>query len=263
MTKGTTVHYFHAEEPELRRAMEHAVGGLAPPVDLVPGALLLGRRRRARARLATAGGGVAAAALATVLAVGFVPPGDDDMVAEPPASTATEPGLPGPTVSTPVPSQDNPESHARAVDYRARVSALLSELLPGVGAVSATDYDIARYRGVTGSDAAYQITFSATPDADPDAWRCEASESTETCTELQLSGGTPAAVRTTPDGQSAAGLRVVFPYSGTEATVAVAADSGEEGALPVDVADLTAVAESQDARELLLEGAELAQSMAS
>ncbi|MDT0323617.1 hypothetical protein [Streptomyces millisiae] len=263
MTKGTTVHYFHAEEPELRRAMEHAVGGLAPPVDLVPGALLLGRRRRARARLATAGGGVAVAALATVLGVGFVPPGDDAVVAEPPASTATEPGLPGPTVSTPVPTPNNAESHARAVDYRARVAALLDELLPGLGAVSATDYDIARYRAMTGSDAAYQITFSATPEVDANTGRCAASESAETCTELQLSDGTPAAVRTTPGGQSAAGLRVVFSYGGTEATVAVDADSGEEGALPVDVADLTAVAENQDARELLLEGAELAQAMAS
>ncbi|TDC27309.1 hypothetical protein E1265_02125 [Streptomyces sp. 8K308] len=262
---GTTVHDFHAEEPELRRAMEQAVGGLAPPVDLVPAALALGRRRRAaRVRLATAGGGVAAATLATVLVIGFVPR-DDDARAQPPTSTVAEPGPVGPTLATPVPTEDAEDYHERAVDYRARVVAMLSEQLPEeLGAVSTTDYDIAGYRASAENGVDSLVTFSATrADIDPDAGRCDENAAPGRCTEVRLSDGTPLAVNENSAGGTVFDLWARFAFGGVVATIGVAADAGTGSAVPVDSADLAALAESQEARELLLEGAELAQAMAS
>ncbi|GAB2878837.1 hypothetical protein [Streptomyces mayteni] len=252
------MHDFHAEEPALRRVMEQAVDGLAPPADLVPRALTLGRRRRARIRLATAGGGLAVAAVTAALVVGYVPRGTDPTPASPVAS-GTSTGGTGAPMTTP-----ETADVADPVDvYRARVMDTLDRLLPArAGSIVGLVDDSATYIGQT-ENGDYRISLSATPSPGGTGGSCSDAGFDGACQSYALDDGTPVAVWTESDGGADVSVRATFRQQDLVAEILVSTATNSGAPLVLSAEDLVAMANDDEVRDLLDEGAELAEEGAS
>ncbi|WP_330453143.1 MULTISPECIES: hypothetical protein [unclassified Streptomyces] len=166
-------------EQLIRAAMERAAEDAPTPPDLVPVALVRGRRRRARSRAAIGAGMAAVAALGVLGATlpmwgGGAEPTRNVSV----ASSASATGAPQPT-RTPVhvepsPGESSmadlpPAERARREEFQQWAAALFDELLPeAFGPVRPVDLDVSRYQG--GSDGqVFPLVFSVRPKAAPGA----------------------------------------------------------------------------------------------
>ncbi|TDC76686.1 hypothetical protein [Streptomyces hainanensis] len=248
------MHDFNAEEPALRRAMEQAVDGLAPRVDLVPRALTLGRRRRARIRLATAAGGLAFAAVTAALVVDYVPRGTDPLPAPPVASgpSVEETGAP---VSTP-----EAADAAEPVEiHRARVMDALDRLLPArAGSLESMTDGWDTYIGVT-ENGGYRIGLDAVPASGRADGSCTDGGLDGLCRPYALDDGTPVAAWTESESGVDVSVRVRFQERDLVAEIVVDAATNPGMPLPLSAEDLVALANDEEVRDLIVEGAGLAE----
>ncbi|MFD7718554.1 hypothetical protein [Streptomyces sp. NPDC059814] len=176
-----------AEVLLIRAAMEQATDGAPPLPDLVPAALVQGRRRRTRARAAigaVATGVVALGALGALLpmrgGIGGTEPARTWSAASQRTSIAPSPGptsVPSPeptSVPSPVPTDtdtaepsrvhvepspgessmaDLPAAErARQEGFQRQVALLLGKLLPQLGPVRPVDLTVSRYRAGRGGN---------------------------------------------------------------------------------------------------------------
>ncbi|WP_406290529.1 hypothetical protein [Embleya sp. NBC_00896] len=257
------------EHPEttMKYAMEQTTSALAPVPDLVPAAVVVGRRRRRRTRVLTA----TAAACLTVLAAVAVPAAWPDNS----SPTRTGPAKPDParpsgwlpplTELTPaaksypvwanpnMPSGDLPgmpgdqkfsaeEERLRGI-YRNRVAAALERLLAIPGATWEVGRDIVSGYGVVMPDGTRHplaIDILATGRAhsllEPEGLRCDVPRMREpdraSCVEHVLPNGTIARIykSVSPMATSPAGD---IRYGDTDVTI----DTGMLNPLPVPLTD--------------------------
>ncbi|MEW2124467.1 hypothetical protein AB0891_12190 [Streptomyces sp. NPDC007259] len=165
------------QEPLIRAAMEQATEGAPPLPDLVPVALVQGRRRRVRTRAAI-GAGVTAVAALGVFAValpmggGGAEPRRNVSVASPPTAApgATRPPVhiepsPGGSSMADLPQDER----SRQTVFQNEAAGVLEGLLPrALGPVRPVDLAVSRYQG--GSDGlVFPLVFSVRPQAGPGA----------------------------------------------------------------------------------------------
>ncbi|WP_330240181.1 hypothetical protein [Streptomyces sp. NBC_00525] len=166
------------EDGELlvRAAMERVTEGAPPLPDLVPVAVVQGRRRRSRARAAVGAGAVAVVALGTLGAALPMWGGGGEPVREGSVASSTVSRAPSP-LRTPVHIEPSPgelsmadlpaAERARQEQFQQQAAALLDELLPqAFGPVRPVDLAVDRYQG--GKDGpVFPLTFSVRPKAAP------------------------------------------------------------------------------------------------
>lgn len=161
------------QEPLIRAAMEQATEGAPPLPDLVPVALVQGRRRRVRTRAAIGAGVTAVAALgvfavALPLGGGGAEPRRNVSVASSPTAARTpvhvEPS-PGESSMADLPADER----ARQEEFQRKAAALLDKLLPEeFGPVHPVDLAVSRYQGGSGG-LVLPLVFSVRPQAGPGA----------------------------------------------------------------------------------------------
>lgn len=191
-----------AEDLLIRAAMERAAEDAPSLPDLVPVALVQGRRRRNRARAAVGAGVtgvVALGALGAVLSMwspsGGTQPAQTWSVASqttavspPPSTAATARPVPAPVHIEPTAGEtsmaDLPASErTRQEQFQQQAAVLLDELLPrGLGPIRPVDLAVNRYRG--GQDGnTFAVIFSVRPKADPDG-----AGATQPCLDIAAKG---------------------------------------------------------------------------
>ncbi|MFG2301708.1 hypothetical protein [Actinacidiphila glaucinigra] len=253
----------HGSALLVRGAMEHAVAELPPVHDLVPAAVVQGRRRRARVRVAVAAA-VACAVGSVALGSVALPGGDGGgRTVRPAASTTPSPRTseePAP-YRTPVhiePTSDTEDAMAglpaaereRQEDFQQRAAVLLDELLPdGVGLIRPVDLAVWRYQGET-AGGKFTIVLSVRPAGSvPKSTRLG-----DTCPEdpESLKGGS-CEQGTLPDGTKLAAYRLVegspdtmytrvrFSYGHSDVELAVHPDEDAKASAPVTAGQLLAV----------------------
>ncbi|MDF6044163.1 hypothetical protein LRD69_18875 [Streptomyces sp. JH14] len=259
----------NARENELlliRSAMAEAAEGAPPLPDLVPVALVQGRRRRARARVAVGTGVAAVLALGTFGAT--LPSWGTGSVA---GQVGAAPGAPdGTAMPTPVPTGPSrtpvhveptpgessmaglPAAERRRQEqFQQQAAALLDTLLPaGFGTVRPVDLAVSRYQG--GSNGrVFPVVFSVRPtggsaDAPGEAPCRDNPKKMFQCKEAKLPDGRVARVVSAAgnqkDGRTIVGVSLRFVYG--DSTVLLSAD-GDDSAMvsaPVTADQLLGVA---------------------
>ncbi|MEU2245263.1 hypothetical protein [Streptomyces sp. NPDC019224] len=255
------------EELLLRTAMERATDGAPPLPDLVPGALVRGRRRRARARAAIGAGAAALLALGVFGAALPVWGGGTERVRDWSAASRTtpvptpldtaRPGLRLPVHIEPEPGEssmaDLSETElSRQTVFQNEAAGVLEALLPeAVGPVRRTDLTVSRYQG--GSDGrVFPVVFSVRPSATSEAEPpcLDVPVKHYRCDEVSLPGGIMAqaitAAGNAKGGRTITGVTVRFGYGHSRVTLTVGGDDEAMVSAPVTADDLLAVA--RDAR---------------
>ncbi|MEU1467419.1 hypothetical protein ABZ434_04260 [Streptomyces sp. NPDC005761] len=254
-----------AEDLLIRVAMEQAAEGVPALPDLVPVALVQGRRRRNRARAAVGAGVTGVVALGVFGAVlpmwgsgGGSQPSRTGSVASQPTSAA-----PSPTTSrAPVPVHVEPTAgetpmaalpaaeRSRQEEFQRQAAALLDELLPELGTVRPVDLAVNLYQG--GSDGnTFPLVFSVRPQpgsgavpADPPCH--DIPSKGFRCRTAMLPGGIK--VRATSaegnesGGRTITGVDVRFVYRDSTVRLSVDGDDSSMVSAPVTVSQLAAVA---------------------
>ncbi|WP_128381737.1 hypothetical protein [Streptomyces cavernae] len=253
----------------VRDAMERTVAVLPSVDDLVPTAVVQGRRRRARARLAIAAGisvvvGAVAFGAAT-LPVG----GNGDTTVLPAASTTPEPReslapveKPEP-YRTPVhiePTNDEersmtdlpPAERERREEFQQRAARLLDELLPAtVGLIRPVDLEVRRYQGETEDGKVFPIIFSVRPSDDGSGPKpCPGEPGAlkgGSCERATLPGDIEAtSYRLLTDSPETTATLVYFSYGDSAVSLTVNPDADATLSAPVTSRELmTAVADSR------------------
>ncbi|MDX2647980.1 hypothetical protein PV341_31300 [Streptomyces sp. PA03-1a] len=254
----------HGSALLVRDAMEHAVAQLPPAHDLVPAAVVQGRRRRARVRVAVAAG-VACAVGAVVFGSAALPGGDGGgRTVRPAASTTPAPRTseePAP-YRTPVhlePTSDTEESMAdlppaereRQEGFQQQAAVLLDELLPdAVGLIRPVDLAVWHYQGETAGGKVFTVSLSVRPSGgapgttrhgatcpeDPDSLRGGS------CAQGTLPGGVKVAAYRLLDGSpDTMYTRVRFVYGHSDVELAVYPDQDTKTSAPVTAGQLLAV----------------------
>lgn len=167
------------QETLIRVAMERATEGAPPLPDLVPVALVQGRRRRVRARAAIGGATIAVAAIGVFATT--LPVWGGDAAATRNVSAASSAGATAVprAVRTPVHIEPSPGESSMAdlpaaerawqEEFQQRAAAVFDELLPDAfGTVHPVDLAVSRYQG--GKDGpVFPLMFSVRPQAGPEA----------------------------------------------------------------------------------------------
>ncbi|WP_326658698.1 hypothetical protein [Streptomyces sp. NBC_00385] len=266
-----------ADDLLIRAAMEQAADGAPALPDLVPVALVQGRRRRNRAR-ATVGAGVTGVlALGVFGAVvsmwspegGTQPTGtwsaasQSTTVSPPPSPAATETPQPvrTPVHIEPTPGETGmadlpPAERARQEQFQQQAAALLDELLPGrLGTVRPVDLAVNRYQA--GRDGnTFPVIFSVRPKAAPG----EATPADPPCRDIpskglrcrsaMLPGGiafrSVTAVGDTKESYSITSVDLRFGYGDSTVRLSVGGDDSTMVSAPVNAEQLvTAVSDSR------------------
>ena len=247
------------EELLVRSAMERATDGAPPLPDLVPGALVQGRRRRARSRAAI---GAAATAIVGLGVLGAALPvwgGGEEPVREWSAASQTSP-VPTPTavpVRPPVHIEpghgeksmaDLPENEfSRQRVFQNEAAGVLETLLPkAIGPVRLVDLAVNRYQG--GADGrVFPITFSIRPLATGKAARAntpclDVAVKDLQCDEVTLPGGITAqaitAAGNAEGGKTITGVTVRFRYGHSRVVLTVGGDDTAMVSAPVTAEEL-------------------------
>ncbi|MFB8208246.1 hypothetical protein [Streptomyces sp. NPDC056010] len=250
------------EELLVRTAMERTTDGAPPLPDLVPGALVQGRRRRARARAAI---GAAATAIVGLGVLGAALPvwgGDAEPVRQWSAASSASaapaaPGYPYIPVRPPVhiepgPGEtsmaDLPEKElSRQLVFQNEAAGVLETLLPkAIGPVRPVDIAVSRYQG--GEDGpVFPITLSIRPLATGKAARADspclsiAAKGLQ-CDEVTLPGGITAqaitAAGNAKGGKTITGATVRFRYGHSRVVLTVGGDDTAMVSAPVTAEDL-------------------------
>lgn len=244
----------------VRDAMERTVAELPPVHDLLPAAVVKGRRRRMRTRLVIAAGivGVAGAVAGTLtLPAG----GDGGTVARPAAS-----GPPGPREvpapereqhRTPVhiePTSDDepsmadlpPAERERQEKFQQRAAVLLDELLPeAVGLIRPVDIGVRQYQGETDDGKLFPVIFSVQPSRDGSGQKpCPAKPGAlkgGTCERATLPGGIEAiSYRLVSDSPETTATMVYFSYGDSDVGLTVDPDVDAPASAPVTSKELLA-----------------------
>ncbi|WP_326573324.1 hypothetical protein OG539_23030 [Actinacidiphila glaucinigra] len=254
----------HGSALLVRGAMEHAVAELAPVHDLVPAAVVQGRRRRARVRVAAAAA-VACAVGAVVFGSVALPGGDGGgRTVRPAASTTPSPRTseePAP-YRTPVhvePTSDTedamadlpPAERERQEEFQQRAAVLLDGLLPdAVGLIRPVDLAVWRYQGETADGEVFSVVLSVRPSGsvpgsarhmdtcpeDPDYLKGGS------CEQGTLPGGTKVAAYRLFDGSpDRTYTRVRFVYGHSDAELAVYPHLDAKASAPVSAGQMLSV----------------------
>ncbi|MFB7290730.1 hypothetical protein [Actinacidiphila glaucinigra] len=252
----------HGSALLVREFMEHAVAELPPAHDLVPAAVVQGRRRRARVRVAAAAA-VACAVGAVVFGSVVLPGGDGGGMVRPAASTTPSPRTseePAP-YRTPVhvePTSDTedamadlpPAERERQEEFQQRAAVLLDKLLPDeVGLIRPVDLAVWRYQGETADGEVFGVVLSVRPAGSVP----RSTRHGDTCPEdpESLRGGS-CEQGTLPDGTKVAAYRLLdgapdrtytrvrFAYGHSDAELAVYPDPDAKASAPVTPAQLLA-----------------------
>ncbi|MEU8627658.1 hypothetical protein [Streptomyces sp. NPDC048669] len=265
----------------IRAAMEQATDGAPTPPDLVPAALVQGRRRRTRARAAI---GAAVTGVVTLGVLGVVLPmwggsggtepartwsaaSQRTSIAPSPAPTDTP--QPPPVHVEPSRGQssmaDLPAAErARQEEFQQRVALLLGELLPQVGPVHPVDLAVSRYQA--GRDGnVFPVVFSVRAESGrsvaPQEGPCPNYPDRKLrCKRAMLPGGIEAhaaTVVTGPNGSPAPTSTVVrFMYGDSTVVLSVDGDEATREPSPVTADQLLAVAGSPRFLKLVKSAAE-------
>ncbi|MFJ6466527.1 hypothetical protein ACIQM0_36890 [Streptomyces sp. NPDC091387] len=265
----------------IRAAMEQATDDAPTPPDLVPAALVLGRRRRTRARAAigaVATGVVALGALGALLPMwggsGGTEPARTWSAASQRTSIAPSPeptSVPSPEpTDTPVPTDTAEPSRVhvepspgessmtdlpaaertRQEGFQRQVALLLGKLLPQLGPVRPVDLAVSRYRAGTGGNV-FPVVLSVRAASERSVAPQEApcrnyADRAPRCQQAMLPGGIEARAVTVladSDGSPASTSTVVrFTYGGSAVALSVGSDEGTGEPLPVTADQLLAVA---------------------
>ncbi|MFD4247607.1 hypothetical protein ACFWP3_39385 [Streptomyces sp. NPDC058525] len=239
----------------LRDVMEHAVEDLPAVNDLVPTAIVQGRRRKARARA-----GIAATVVCLAGAVAFgslTLQGSDGATTVRPAAPATSSSSPTPEpYRTPVrivPSKDGtppalpPAEQKRREEYQQRAAVLLDELLPdSVGLIRPVEGHVTRYQGETKDGKVFPVLLSVQP-SDPDTrpipCPAEPDPRVAECTAATLPGGIKAtSFRTPSDYPNTTATVVSFTYKTSFVSLTVIPAEGGKASAPVSSQELLTAA---------------------
>ncbi|MGW0939433.1 hypothetical protein [Streptomyces sp. NPDC002666] len=256
----------------IRAAMEQAAEGAPALPDLVPVALVQGRRRRNRARAAVGAGVTGVVALGVFGAVvsmwspdGGTQPArtwsaasQSTAVSPPPSPTATAAPRPVPTPVhiEPTPGETSmadlpPAERARQEEFQQQAAALLDELLPGsLGTVRPVDLAVNRYQA--GRDGnTFPLIFSVRPKGAPDGAPADPPcrdipSKGLRCATAVLPGGIKARV-TTAEGssrgtQTITGVSLGFLYGDSVVRISVDGDDSSMVSAPVDADQLVTAA---------------------
>ncbi|UZK54974.1 hypothetical protein NEH16_13250 [Streptomyces drozdowiczii] len=254
------------DELLVRTAMERATGGAPPLPDLVPGALVQGRRRRARARAAIGATATAIVGLGIFGAALPVWGGGGEPVREwSAASSATavptpldtsDPWLRLPVHVEPSPGEtsmaDLPErEYSRQGVFQNEAAGVLEALLPkALAPVRPVDIAVSRYQGGVDSPV-FPISFSVRPLATGKAARADTpcldgAVKDLRCDEVTLPGGIKAqaitAAGNAKGGKKVTGVTVRFRYGHSRVTLTVGGDYDAMVSAPVTADQLVAVA---------------------
>lgn len=262
------------DEDELlvRSAMERATDGAPPLPDLVPGALVRGRRRRARARATIGATATAIVGLGVLGAALPVWGGGGEPVRGWSAASQTSP-VPTPT-SVPVPALVHiepspgessmadlpPDELSRQRVFQYEAAGVLETLLPkALAPVRPVDIAVNRYQG--GVDGpVFPITFSVRPLAKGKAARADppcldVAVKGLRCDEVSLPGGIMAqaitAAGNAEGGKTITGVTVRFVYGHSRVTLTVGGDADAMVSAPVTADGLLAVARDAQFMEMV------------
>lgn len=272
-----------ADDLLIRAAMEQAAEGAPALPDLVPVALVQGRRRRNRARAAVGAGVTGVVALGVFGAVlpvwgsgGGTQPAQSwsaasqtTTVSPPPspAATAAPRAVPAPVHIEPSPGETSmaelpPAERARQEQFQSQAAVLLDELLPrGLGPVRPVDLTVSRYQaGLDGNT--FPIVFSVRPKAAPGGAPADPpcrdipSKGLQCRTAvLDLAGGIKARVTTAQGNsrgtQTITGVSIGFVYGDSVVRISVDGDDSSMVSAPVSATQLIATAEDPRLLELL------------
>ncbi|MET7646654.1 hypothetical protein ABZS83_24125 [Streptomyces sp. NPDC005426] len=258
-----------AEGRLLRAVMERAAEDAPPLPDLLPVALVQGRRRRTRARAAVGAGATGAVALGVfgVLLPLWGPGAGTQPVRTASAASSLAPtAVPSPVPSaTPVPAPVHIEptrgettmadlpaaERTRQEDFQQQVAFLLDTLLSEqLGAVRPVDLAVSRYQGESDGNA-FPVVFSVRPrarsgavPADPPCH--DLPSKGLRCRTAMLPGGIKARATSAEGDRSGSrtitGVDVRFVYGDSTVRLSVDGDSSSMVSAPVTVEQLAAVA---------------------
>ncbi|SEC89589.1 hypothetical protein SAMN05216483_2626 [Streptomyces sp. 2131.1] len=262
-------------EPLIRAAMERAAEDAPPPPDLVPVALVRGRRRRARSRAAIGAGVAAVAALGVLGATlpmwgGGAEPvrrasAASQITPDPAPLDTSDPWLRFPVHIEPSPGEssmaDLPEDElSRQRVFQNEAAAVLEGLLPKAFApIRPVDLDVSLYQG--GPDGPdYPITFSVRPKAAPGAAHADPPctsvlEKHLRCREATLPNGiTVRSVTASGDekeGKTVTGTTLTFERRHSSVRLSVGGDDEAMVSAPVTTDQLLAVVQDAAFLELV------------
>ncbi|MFJ2090065.1 hypothetical protein ACIOEW_12450 [Streptomyces sp. NPDC087901] len=253
-----------AEALLIRAVMEQTAESAPSLPDLVPVALVQGRRRRTRVRAAVGAGVTGVVALGVFGAVlpmwgsgGGAQTAQTGSAASQTTTATPSPAATGRTAPTPVhveptPGETSmadlpPAERARQENFQQQVAVLLDELLPArLGTVRPVDLAVNRYQG--GSDGnTFPVVFSVRPQADPgDAGADPACKDTPSkgfrCRTALLPGGIRvrsfSAVGNQKGSQAITGVALKFTYGRSSVSLSVDGDDSSMVSAPVTVTQL-------------------------
>lgn len=260
------------DELLVRTAMERATAGAPPLPDLLPGALVQGRRRRARARAALGATATAIVGLGVFGAALPVWGGDGEPVRQwsaasrtSPVPTATEVPVRPPVHIEPSPGEtsmaDLPADElSRQRAFQNEAAGVLEALLPrALGPVRPVDIAVNRYQG--GADGrVFPVSFSVRPTAAGKAARADpacldVAVKNLRCDEVPLAGGIMAqaitAAGNAEGGKTITGVTVRFRYGDSRVTLTVGGDADAMVSAPVTADELLTVARDVKFMELV------------
>lgn len=269
-----------AESLLIRAAMQQAAEGAPALPDLVPVALVQGRRRRGRARAAVGAGVTGVVALGVFGAMlpmwssGGGTQSAQTWSAASRTTTLTPPPSPAATTAQPVPTPVHieptegetsmadlpPAERTRQEQFQQQAAALLDELLPRqLGPVRPVDLAVYRYQG--GRDGnTFPVVFSVRPQGDPGdvpadpPCRDNPLKGIE-CRTAMLSGGIKARLMTTEGNssgtQTITGVNLAFAYGDSRVRISVDGDDTSMVSAPVTADQLLAAAADPRLLELV------------
>ncbi|MFD8686867.1 hypothetical protein [Streptomyces sp. NPDC059651] len=267
-----------AEDRLIRAAMEQAAEGAPPPPDLVPVALVRGRRRRTRARVAL-GAGVTGVVALGVLGVslpmwgagGGTQPARTGSVATQPTTAAPSPAASDRPVPKPLhieptdgetPMADLPAAErARQEEFQLKAAEVLDSFLhEQLGAVRPVDLAVNRFQGGSGGNT-FPVLFSVKPKADSGdpgggpTPRCRSSVKGLQCRMVTLPGGIEAraiSAEGNSDGsRTITGVDLTFRYGDSTVRLSVDGDDSSMVSSPVTVDQLIDVARDSEFLKLV------------
>lgn len=271
-----------ADDLLIRAAMEQAADGAPALPDLVPVALVQGRRRRNRARAAVGAGvtgvvalGVFGAVVSTWSPDGRTQPAQTWSAASqsttvspppPPAATATPQAVRTPVHIEPTPGEssmaDLPAAErTRQEQFQQQAAALLDELLPGrLGTVRPVDLAVDRYQA--GRDGnTFPVVFSVRPKAAPggavpaDPPCRDIPSKGLRCRSVMLPGGitfrTVTAVGDAKESYAITSVDLRFGYGDSTVRLSVGGDDTTMVSAPVNADQLVTAASDSKFLELV------------
>ncbi|MFG2296878.1 hypothetical protein [Streptomyces sp. NPDC048603] len=218
----------------LRDAMEHAVEDLPTVNDLVPTAIVQGRRRKSRARA-----GIAATVVCVVGAVAFgslALQGSDGATKVRPAASPTTTSSPSPTPEpyrTPVrikPTREGeapplpPADRERLEAYQQRAAVLLDDLLPdAVGLIRPVEGRVNHYQGHTKDGKVFPVFLNVRPSDGPSRTKpCPNNPRITRCEQATLPGGLQATAYLMPsDSPTTTTTLAYFTYKTSDVSLTV------------------------------------------